>query len=152
MTSEEMAASLEALKKADSAFGVFFARGNKLIRNEFPYSDEKVIELCVILDDISSYFAQDDRFPDQLAFSYDGGSLIILFAGEYRLVVIHHESRRADTIVASARAFLRDYLAGKAINRLDASTRSPNNDAPKPSQTAKSVGHVPPTAPIRPVV
>ncbi len=54
-------------------------------------------------------FAQEQRTPDQLVFGYDGGHLLILLLGEFRMVVLHHQADEVDFVARAGRAFLKDY-------------------------------------------
>jgi hypothetical protein len=44
-----------------------------------------------------------------LVFGYDGGHLLILLLGEFRMVVLHHQADEVDFVARAGRAFLKDY-------------------------------------------
>tara|TARA_R110002096_G_scaffold54841_10_gene141362 strand:- start:790 stop:1257 length:468 start_codon:yes stop_codon:yes gene_type:complete len=155
MSPKGLASVLKALKKSGSVFGVLLSKGHDTVISDVPYGPESVEELSGILDDISYYFAQEKRNPDQLAFSYDGGNLVILFKGDYRLVVLHHNSGEADFISKSATVFLRDYVTGEAVRSFKATSRpsasvveNQGTEGVVPARTRT----VAPTAPIAPSV
>ena len=145
MTPETRTATLKALKKAGSVYGVMLQREHDVIFSDLSFDTEKVKELSGVIDDIVYYFAQENRVPDQLAFRYDGGNLVILFKEAHRMVVLHHDANEVDRIAAAATAFFRDYLTGEAIKTFSGTAK------PKPVPPRKR-RVIEPTAPITPVV
>ncbi|HQZ27500.1 MAG: hypothetical protein KA250_06945 [Verrucomicrobiales bacterium] len=115
MSPQAIASSLESLRNAGSVFGLILAKGQEVIFGDTSLTPEGVQELAITLDDIAYYFTQEKRNPDQLAFGFDGGSLLILLADEYRLVVFHYDSNELDFVAKAGRAFLKDYLTGLRI-------------------------------------
>lgn len=154
MKPETIQNTLGALRKAGSIFGVHFSgpEGDALF-SDLAYTPERVEELTTILDDISYYFEQEERAPDTLSFSYDGGSLLILFREGQRLVVLHHNADEADFIAAAGNAFLKDYLVGLEVEAFAvAETRPIQPVGAAPGATTAPRRPVDPTTPITPVV
>jgi hypothetical protein len=115
MTPEARTATLDALKKAGSIYGVMLQRSHDVIFSDLPFENDKVKGLSDVIDDIVYFYAQESRGPDQLAFRYDGGNLVILFKEDHRMVVLHRSADEADSISESATSFFCDYLTGEAI-------------------------------------
>ena len=118
MTPETCTATLKALKKAGSVYGVMFQREHDIIFSDLSFDSGKVKKLSGVVDDIFYYYVQEKWVPDQLAFRYDGGNLVILFKEAHRMVVLHHDAKEVDSITSAAAAFFRDYLTGEAIKTL----------------------------------
>ena len=116
MSPQTLTSALETLRNAGSVFGLLFSRGNEVIFQDTSYSEERVRELAQTVDDIAYYFEQEKRAPDQLAFGYDGGSLLILLRGEFRMVLFYHHIDEVDFVARAARAFLKDYEMGIVID------------------------------------
>jgi hypothetical protein len=110
-----------------------------------------VTEFTAILDDIEYYFNQEGREPDALAFSYDGGNLIILMQDGLRLVVLHHDADEVDFIASAGRAFIKDYQMGKSVREFTENgvTEIPKS-VPAPARDAEPNRKVEPTSPISP--
>jgi hypothetical protein len=109
MTPQTFTSALGAIRHAGSVYGLILTRGHDLLFQDTPYPEEKVRELAGTLDDIDFFFAQEQRTPDQLVFGYDGGHLLILLLGEFRMVVLHHQAEEVDFVARAGRAFLKDY-------------------------------------------
>ena len=118
MTPDTCTATLKALKKAGSVYGVMFQREHDIIFSDLSFDSGKVKELSGVIDDIFLYYDQEKGVPDQMAFRYDGGNLVILFKEAHRMVVLHHDAKEVDSITSAAAAFFRDYLTGEAIKTL----------------------------------
>lgn len=101
--------SLRALRQAGSVFGVVLARQNLPIFEDTALSGEKIAEVLATLDDICRFFEQEKRHPDQLVFGYDGGSLLVLLSGPFRLVVFFHLADEIDFVGRTARALFKDF-------------------------------------------
>tara|TARA_R110000850_G_scaffold92555_6_gene196424 strand:+ start:2829 stop:3284 length:456 start_codon:yes stop_codon:yes gene_type:complete len=151
MSPEGLTSTLRALKKAGSVYGVILSKQHEVISSDVPFQPEQVSELSTILDDISFYFAQENRNPDQLAFSYDGGNLVILFNGEFRMVVLHHHASEVDFVAGAAESLFKDYITSKVVERFANSSTTP---ALSKSSAAEVVTprSIDPTAPIAPAV
>lgn len=115
MSPQAFASSLESLRNAGSVAGLILAKGQEVIFGDTSLTPKGVQELVMTLDDIAYYFTQEKRDPDQLAFGFDGGNLLILLAEKYRLVIFHSDSRELDFVAKAGRAFLKDYLTGLRI-------------------------------------
>lgn len=102
-------ASLDALRHTGSVTGLFFLRANEILYADTPHSLETAREFAVVLDDIANYFKKENRPTDQAAFGYDGGNLVVVLDGRFRLVVLHGSPEEADAAARAARAFLKDY-------------------------------------------
>jgi hypothetical protein len=124
MNPSQLAATLGALRKAGSVFGVLFTQGETTRFSDLAYSPERVAALKKIVSDIASYYEKEQRRPELLAFGFDGGSLVILMRGDHRLVVLHHRSDEADFIAKAGGAFLKDYFASLAAERFLAADRA----------------------------
>jgi hypothetical protein len=128
MSPQIFVSSLESLRNAGSVFGLILSEGQDVIFDDTPLTPEGVKELAITLDDIAYYFEQEKRNPDQLAFGFDGGNLLILLAGVYRLVFFHHETSELDFVAKAGRAFLKDYLTGLRIGEWAAVSRNAPQD------------------------
>jgi hypothetical protein len=109
MTPQTFASELAAIRHAGSVYGLILTRGHELLFHDTPFPDERVRELAASLDDIAYYFKQEKRTPDQLAFGYDGGHLLILLFDDFRMVVFHHQGDEVDFVARASRAFLKDH-------------------------------------------
>lgn len=109
MTPETFASALSAIRHAGSVYGVILTRGHDLLFQDTPLPADRVAELATTLDDIVYYFEQEKRSPDQLVFGYDGGNLLILLLGDFRMVVFHHQADEVDFVARASRAFLKDH-------------------------------------------
>lgn len=109
MTPQTFASALGAIRHAGSVYGLILTRGHDLLFQDTPYPEGKARELAATLDDIDYFFDQERRAPDQLVFGYDGGHLLILLLGEFRMVVFHHQAEEVDFVARAGRAFLKDY-------------------------------------------
>jgi len=156
MNPQTLAATLGALRKAGSVFGVLFTNGERPLFSDLAYTPERVEGLNRVLADIASYFEQAERRPEMLAFSFDGGSLVILLRGEHRLVVLHHHADEADFIAKAGGAFFTDYFASLAAARFTAMKEQAAAVAAtppaKPVQMSAIAGHTAPISPRRPPV
>jgi len=154
MNPQTLAATLGALRKAGSVFGVLFTRGETPLFSDLAYTPDRVEGLNGVLADIASYFEQAERRPEMLAFSFDGGSLVILLRGEHRLVVLHHHADEADFIARAGDAFLKDYFASLAAARFAATREQAAAAAPpaKPVPTSPNARPAAPITPLRPPV
>ena len=112
MNVETVQSSLKALKNSGSVFGVIFAREDSVIYSDVPFAQERVEHVTTVLDDIGFYFKKENRQVDQLAFGYDGGNLVIVMDGTYRLIVLHSTPDEIDFIAKAAKSFLTDYQMG----------------------------------------
>lgn len=141
MTPETRTATLKALKKVASVYGVMLQREHDIIFSDLSFDTEKVKKLSGVVDDIVYYYAQEKRVPDQLAFRYDGGNLVILFKEAHRMVILHHDANEVDRITSAAAAFFRDYLTGEAIKTFSGTAKL---------EPSRNRGVIEPTAPIMP--
>ena len=116
MSPQILTSALGTLRNAGSVFGLLFTRGQEVIFQDTSFSDDRIREVALTVDDIAYYFEQEKRSPDQLAFGYDGGSLLILLHGEFRIVLFHHHIDEVDFVARAARAFLKDYEMGIVID------------------------------------
>jgi len=154
MSPQTLTATLGALRKAGSVFGVLFTRGETPLFSDLAYTPERVEGLSGVLADIASYFEQAERRPEMLAFSFDGGSLVILLRNEHRLVVLHHHADEADFIAKAGSAFLKDYFASLAAARFAAAREQAVAATPpaKPVPTSPNGRLTAPITPLRPPV
>lgn len=127
--------SLAALRQAGSVFGLVFLKGEECLFRDTPYAEKTLDDFVATLDDICRYLAQEGRSPDQLAFGYDGGNVLVLLSGEFRLVAFHHRSDELDFIARAARSLMKDF----EMSQLAA------------EWVAGGGRGVPPTAPISPI-
>lgn len=168
MSPQTLSANLEALRGFRSVYGVIFSRSDEIVFSDAEIPGENLAELAVTLDDISFYFDEEGRNPDQLAFGYDGGNLLIILNDRYRLVVLHHNAEDVDIIAQAAHSFLKDYrvgLIGERVSLGDSVEEAEVNagareaidgDSPKAHEAAEGLAkkvHKPvePTQPITPV-
>ena len=140
MTPKTRTATLKALKRAASVYGVMLQREHDIIFSDLSFDTEKVKKLSGVVDDIV-YYAQEKLVPDQLAFRYDGGNLVILFKEAHRMVILHHDANEVDRITSAAAAFFRDYLTGEAIKTFSGTAKL---------EPSRNRGVIEPTAPIMP--
>ncbi len=115
MRPENLTLALDALRQAGSVYGILLVREKELLYHDSPYLEAQAIELVSTLDDIAYYFDQEKRAPDQLSFGYDGGNLLILLLGPFRMIVFHHQFEEVDAVARSARAFLKDHAMGLLV-------------------------------------
>ena len=151
MNPQTIQSTLASLRKAGSIFGVLFSQDGETLFSDLAYTPERVTEFTAILDDIEYYFNQEGREPDALAFSYDGGNLIILMQDGLRLVVLHHDADEVDFIASAGGAFIKDYQMGKSVREFteDGVTEIPKS-VPAPPRDAEPNRKVEPTSPISP--
>lgn len=112
--------ALGALRQAGSVYGILLMREKELLYHDSPYLESQAVDLVSTLDDIAYYFEQEKRAPDQLSFGYDGGNLLILMLGPFRIVVFHHQFDEVDAVARAARAFLKDHAMGLLVAGLAA--------------------------------
>ncbi len=98
----------EAIRHAGSIQGLVVMRGSDVVFEDSPYDSGAVTELAATLDDIAIFFEQENRGPDQLAFGYDGGNVLVLLLGEFRMVILHQLVEEVDFVARAGRAFLKD--------------------------------------------
>lgn len=122
MRTETYAMALGALRQAGSVYGILLMREKELLYHDSPYLETQAIELVSTIDDIAYYFEQERRAPDQLVFGYDGGNLLILLLGPFRMVVFHHQFDEIDAVARAARAFLKDHAMGLLVSGIAAGT------------------------------
>lgn len=115
MNPQSAAASLEALSALGSVYGVLLARGSEVLHRAGPFPAETFDGLAATFDDIGYYFQRECRDPDQLAFGYGEGHLVVLMIGDLRLVLFHREGEEIDELAAAGRAFLKDYATGLLV-------------------------------------
>ncbi len=149
MNSQTIQSTLASLRKAGSIFGVLFCQDGETLFSDLAYTPERVTEFTAILDDIGYYFDQEGRDPDALAFSYDGGNLVILMQDGLRLVVLHHDADEVDFIASAGGAFIKDYQMGKSVREFTENgvTEMPKS-VPAPARDAEPNRKVDPTSPI----
>ena len=112
MKGETIQSSLSALKSAGSVFGVILSQESEVIYSDVPFSSDRVAHVATVLDDIGFYFKKENRVVDQLAFGYDGGSLVVVIDEPYRIIVCHSQQDEIDFIAKAAKSFLIDYQMG----------------------------------------
>lgn len=120
MRPEAVTMALGALRQAGSVYGILLMREKELLYHDSPYLESQAVDLVSTLDDIAYYFEQEKRAPDQLSFGYDGGNLLILMLGPFRIVVFHHQFDEVDAVARAARAFLKDHAMGLLVAGLAA--------------------------------
>ncbi len=109
MSPQIVSSSLGALRNAGSVFGIVLSQGHEVVYRDAPFSATTIEELASTVDDIAYYFQQEGRFPDQLSFGYDGGSVLIVLHEDHRMLVFHHHADEVDFVGKAANAFLKDY-------------------------------------------
>lgn len=109
MSKESIQGPLSALRNAGTVCGVCLARGSEVLVNLFPFSEGRVGDMAMALEDIQAYFSKKDRVVDQMSFGYDGGCVTVVEDGEFRLMVMHMLADEVDFIAKAARAFLADF-------------------------------------------
>jgi hypothetical protein len=151
MNPETIQSTLASLRKAGSIFGVLFIQDGETLFSDLAYTRDRVTEFTEILDDIGYYFDQERREPDTLAFSYDGGNLVILMQDGLRLVVLHHKADEVDFIASAGGAFIKDFKISKSVQEF---TENGAIEMPKsvsaPARDAEPNRKVEPTSPISP--
>ena len=157
MSPQTLSSTLDALKTTGSVFGIFLSKGENLIFKDAPFSDERISELAITLDDIALYFVQEKRSPDQLSFGFDGGNLLVLIEGEHRLAVFFHNSGEVDLLAEFARAFMKDFATSVLVESYHGGgqddqgrqqERSNGNTARIAAQAGRPID---PTSPIQPI-
>jgi len=108
--------ALGAIRHAGSVYGLILTRRQELLFHDTPFPEEKARELAATLDDIDFFFSQEQRSPDQLVFGYDGGNLLILLLGAFRMVVLHHQADEVDYVARAGWAFLKDYAMDLVVS------------------------------------
>lgn len=103
---------LGALKSSGSVFGVVLTKDDHVAYSDVSFSEDRVKHLATVLDDINFYFKKEHRNVDQLAFGFDGGSMVIVSDEAYRVVVFHSASEEVDLIAKAAKSFLLDFQMG----------------------------------------
>lgn len=166
MSPQTLTANLEGLRNFRSVFGVVFSRGDEVIFSDASVPGESLAEMAITLDDIAYYFKDEDRDPDQLAFGYDGGNLLVILDVRFRLVVLHHNHDDVDIIAHAANSFLKDYRIGLIAERvslgdtveeaaISAEARqaidAPLSGEPPPQPSDRGQKTVDPTQPISPI-
>lgn len=141
MSPETLSSNLGALRNQGSVFGLIFTRGTETLFNAAEFSLERTHEIVSTMDDISYYFESEGRDPDQLALGYDGANLLLLFTGDYRMILLHHNSGEVDQLADAARSFLKDFQAANLAGKVRATA---TRDVSRPT--------VSPTEPIAPAV
>ena len=111
-----LSTTLGALRQTGSVIGVLLTRGHEILYQDSDLTEVRVSGLAALLDDIAYYFEQEKRAPDQLAFGYDGGNLLLQLRGDLRLVILYREVDETDFIIAASVAFLKDYEMSVLIN------------------------------------
>lgn len=109
MSEESIQGPLSALRNAGTVCGVCLSRGSEILINLFPFSEARVSDMTMAMDDIQSFFKSKGRRVDQMSFGYDGGCATLVEDGEYRLVIMHMLADEVDFIAKAARAFLADF-------------------------------------------
>lgn len=109
MSPQIVSSSLGALRNAGSVFGLILAHGQEIIYQDAPFPSQTLEELTSTVDDIAYYFEQEGRYPDQLSFGFDGGSILIIIQGRHRMLVFHHHADEVDFVGKAAKAFFKDY-------------------------------------------
>lgn len=153
MKGETIQSSLDALKSAGSVFGVILSQKNEVIYSDVPFSGDRVAHVVKVLDDIGFYFKKESRIVDQLAFGYDGGSLVIVIDEPYRIIICHSQQDEIDFIAKAAKSFLIDYQMGlfaaefeKVLNQQGAlETVSPEPKKITPEEVRAEEPHRPAT-------
>lgn len=117
MSPQIISTALGTLRNAGSVFGLILAQGQELVYQDAPFPAQTLEELSSMVDDIAYYFEQEGRYPDQLSFGFDGGSILIFLQGRHRMLVFHHLAEEVDFVGKAAKAFFKDYqmnlLAGE---------------------------------------
>jgi hypothetical protein len=116
MNQQLIISALSALRHTGSVFGLLLTKGHDVIYQDSGLPEAKIAELASILDDIAYYFEQEKRSPDQLAFGYDGGNLLLQLRGDLRMVVFHHQTDEVDFLAGASAAFLKDYEMGVLLS------------------------------------
>ncbi|MCB1235816.1 MAG: hypothetical protein KDM91_12170 [Verrucomicrobiae bacterium] len=152
MSQESIQGPLSALRNAGTVCGVCLARETEVLLNLFPFSAARVEEMVTVVDDISLYFAEKGRGVDQMSFGYDGGNLVIVADGDYRLIVMHMLADEIDFIAKAARAFLADFQLGLFAEQMaEGNPRVFAEKASAPAEPAPQAAK-PAAAPVKPLV
>lgn len=134
MNKESIQGPLSALRNAGTVCGVCLSRGPEILINLFPFSEARVSDMTMAMDDIQTFFKSKGRRVDQMSFGYDGGCATLVEDGEYRLVVMHMLADEVDFIAKAARAFLADFQLNLFAEQISAgNTRLTGLIPPVPS-------------------
>ncbi len=109
MKKESIQGPLSALRNAGTVCGVCLTRGTEILVNLFPFSESRINDMVSAIEDIQTFFRQNNRQVDQMSFGYDGGCLCIVEDDEFRLIVMHMLADEVDFIAKASLAFLADF-------------------------------------------
>lgn len=161
MSKESIQGPLSALRNAGTVCGVCLSRGSEILINLFPFSEARVSDMTMAMDDIQSFFKSKGRRVDQMSFGYDGGCATLVEDGEYRLVIMHMLADEVDFIAKAARAFLADFqlnlfaeqiaTGNPRLTGLIPAATSPIEDSPKLPKTEPMKRETPKPAPKSPM-
>jgi hypothetical protein len=151
MSKESIQGPLSALRNAGTVCGVSLARGSEVLVNLFPFSEARVADMAMALDDIQAFFRQNGRSVDQMSFGYDGGCVTLVEDGEFRLIVMHMLADEVDFIAKAARAFLADFQLNLFAEQIAAGNTRLNGfvtGAPAPAALMQIDEEAKPTEPM----
>ena len=111
-------AAIDALLSVGTVRGVCLARGADVLVNRFPFSDGRLLKLCVEVEQILEEFAERGRSVERMVFGFDGGHLVIQLVDDVRLLIMHLIPDEADFVAKAGRAFLADHR--EAIANMEA--------------------------------
>lgn len=99
---------LEALMTSGTVRGICLLRDGGVSYENFPYSAVRLVKVCRVVEGLTNEFKKQGRAVDQMAFGYDGGNLLAVSQGSYRLIFMHLLSDEIDFLAKSARAHMAD--------------------------------------------
>ncbi len=113
MKPKTFSGSLSVIRNAGSVQGLLLARGDQILHCDLMGGEPKAREITTLIEDISVYFEETQRNPDQLFFEYQGGNVLLLLMDQYRMMILFQSPEEVDVIARACRSFLKDYAMGQ---------------------------------------
>ncbi len=108
---EDSSKPLEVLLASGTVRGFCLLKDGEVIHEKFPYSAARLVKVCRVVEGLTKEFRAQGRSVDQMAFGYDGGNLLAVTVGNYRVIFMHLMSDEIDFLAKAARVHLADLIA-----------------------------------------
>lgn len=112
---------LEILMASGTVRGTCLLKNGEVIFENFPFSAARLVKICRVVEGLTKEYTRQGRSVDQMAFGYDGGNLLAVSVGDYRVIFLHLMSDEIDFLAKAARAHMEDLIATVIPERSNAS-------------------------------
>lgn len=101
---------LGVLRTSGTVLGTCLLKKGEILDESFPCNGPSLVKVCRVIDGLTKECKMQGREVDQMAFGYNGGNILALSIGDYRLIIMHLMTDEIDFLANTARAYLKDII------------------------------------------